>query len=243
MAPRDTWNRTQSTGFGHPFANCAPLEGVSRAMNHCRNLIAALGTAILFNGMAGAATSDTGKAYRWVDKNGVVHIGDSVPPEYASQGRAELNPQGVRLRETPRQLTPAELAAAKEADAEVEKRRQHDAFLLSTYTKVRDIEQLRDERLALIDGQMELARGSLASNDQRLTALQERMRNFMPYSSAPSARRVPDQLAEEVVRALKEHRSLQEILVSRESEKTGLRTQFDADIARYRELSSRPPSR
>jgi hypothetical protein len=208
-------------------------------MNH-RNLFAALGAALLFSGMAGAAASGSGKAYRWVDKNGVVHIGDSVPPEYASQGQAELNPQGVPLRETPRQLSPTELAAANQAAAETAKRRQHDAFLLSTYTRVQDIEQLRDERLALIDGQMELARGSLGTTAHRLAGLQDRMRSFLPYSAAPNARRLPDQLAEEVVSALKEQRSLQEILVSREAEKTGLRTQFDTDIARYRELTGRP---
>jgi hypothetical protein len=206
-------------------------------MNHCRNLIAALGVALLFNGVAAAAAA-TGKAYRWVDKNGVVHIGDFVPPEYASQGQTELNPQGVSVRETPRQLSPAELAAAQQAAADTANRRQQDASLLSTYTNVRDIERLRDERLALIDGQMELARSSMTATDQRLAALRVRMNNFQPYSKAPNARRMPDQLAEDVVRALQEHRGLQAILASRESEKNELRTRFDADIARYRELTS-----
>lgn len=206
-------------------------------MNVCRMLVSAVGALVLFQGMAVAAGSGSGKTYRWVDKNGVVHIGDSVPPEYASQGQVELNSQGVAVRETARQLTPAELAAAQKVAAEEARRRQRDASLLSTYTKVRDIERLRDERLTLIDGQMELARGSIATNDQRLLQLQSRMRNFLPYSEAPTARRLPDQLAEEVVRALKEKRSLQEVLVSRESEKNELRAQFDADIARFRELT------
>ncbi|MEO8315839.1 MAG: DUF4124 domain-containing protein [Pseudomonadota bacterium] len=212
-------------------------------MNPSRNLIAAVGAIILFHGMAGAATTGSGKAYRWVDRNGVVHIGDSVPPEYASQGQSELNSQGVPLRETQRQLSPAEEAAAQQSSAEAAKRRQRDSFLLSTYSRVRDIEQLRDERLVLLDGQMEIARSSVGSTNQRLVSLRDRMRNFQPYSAAPNARRMPDQLAEEVVRALKEQRSLQEVLASRESEKNQLRNQFDADIARYRELTSRPASR
>jgi hypothetical protein len=208
-------------------------------MNHCRNLIAALGTAVLFNAMgAAAAGAGSGKAYRWVDKNGVVHIGDFVPPEYASQGQTELNSQGVSVRETPRQLSPAEQAAAQQAALDVANRRQHDSFLLSTYTNVRDIEHLRDERLTLIDGQMEIARGSLAATAQRLTALRDRMAKFQPYSTAPNARRMPDQLAEEVVNALKEQRSLQAVLASREAEKTELRSRFDADIARFRELTA-----
>jgi hypothetical protein len=203
----------------------------------------ALAAVLLYPDAPGAAESGPSKSYRWVDKSGVTHYGDSVPPEYASQGAAELNPQGVRVRETPRQLSPAEAAEAQRAASDVAKRRQHDVFLLSTYGHVRDIELLRDERVALIDGQMEIARGSIASINQRITALQDRMRNFQPYSSAPGARRLPDQLAEEAVRAMSERHGLQTGLDSREAEKNELRAQFDADIARYRELTGRPATR
>jgi hypothetical protein len=210
--------------------------------NRQRFIVLAAGLACLATGALGAEPGK-GKSYRWVDSNGVTHYGDSVPPEYASQGRAELNPQGVALREVPRQLSPAEAAEAQKLAAEAARRRQRDSFLLNTYTHVSDIEQLRDERLALIEGQMEIARGSIGSTDQRIASLQERMRNFLPYSAAPNARRIPDQLAEEAVRALKERRSLQAALDSREAEKNELRTQFDSDIARYRELTSRPALR
>jgi Domain of unknown function (DUF4124) len=210
-------------------------------INRMACIAAAVGTALLYLGAVGAAEGSSGaKSYRWVDSNGVVHYGDNVPPEYASQSRAELNPQGVAVREIPRQPSVSEAAAAQQAAAEASKRRQHDSFLLTTYTHVHDIEQLRDERVALIDGQMDIARVSINSVNQRLGTLQERMRSFQPYSTAPNARRMPDKLAEEVVRALKERRSLQTALDSRESEKNALRLQFDADIARYRELTSHP---
>lgn len=204
-------------------------------------MVAAVGLCLAQGAMA--ASDGKGKSYRWVDKNGVTHYGDSVPPEYASQGRSELNPQGVPLREVPRQLSPAEAVDAQKAAAEVARRRQRDSFLLSTYTQTADIEQLRDERVALIDGQMDIARGSLGSIEQRITEMQQRMRNFLPYSTSPNARRLPDQLAEEVVRAIKEKRGLQAALDSREVEKDELRAEFDADIARYRELTSRPATR
>jgi len=197
-----------------------------------------------FGAMAAqSSTSKNAKSYRWVDSQGVTHYGDSVPPEYASHGKSELNSQGVPVRDYPRQLSPAEAVVAQQNANDEAKRRQHDSFLLTTYLQVADIEQLRDERLALIDGQMELARGSITSSDQRLAALQTRMANFQPYASAPNARRVPDQLAEEVVRAINERRGLQTALTSREKERAELRAQFDADIARYRELTSRPASR
>lgn len=209
--------------------------------NPLRLLAAAVGTAILLQGIAGAANAPSGpKSYRWVDSKGVVHYGDSVPPEYASQSRQELNPQAVPLRETPRQPTPAEAAEAHQAATEAAKIRQHDSFLLTTYTQVGEIEQLRDERVGLIDGQMEIARLSLNGTAQRIASVESRMRNFQPYSPSPSARRLPDQLAEEAVRTLKERRSLTENLAAREAEKNALRAQFDADIARFRELTRQP---
>ncbi|MEO6185632.1 MAG: DUF4124 domain-containing protein [Steroidobacteraceae bacterium] len=201
-------------------------------------------TLLLLPVMAAAAQSNTPKSstksYRWVDSQGVTHYGDHVPPEYSSQGKSELNSQGVPVREYPRQLSPAEAVVAQQSASDEARRRQHDSFLLTTYLQVSDIEQLRDERLALIEGQMEIARGSIASSDQRMVTLKTRMANFQPYSNSPNARRVPDQLAEEVVRAINERRGLQAALISREKEKTELRDQFNADIARYRELTARP---
>ncbi|HXC58014.1 MAG TPA: DUF4124 domain-containing protein [Steroidobacteraceae bacterium] len=190
-----------------------------------------------------AAESKGVKSYKWVDKNGVTHYGDMVPPEYATQGRSELNAQGVEMRQYPRQLSPAEADVAQQQAATESRRRQHDSFLLTTYTRASDIEQLRDERIALIDGQMDIARGSIDLNKQRLADLQRRLGSFRPYSANANARRVPDQLTDEVVRTLKERDSLRGSLASREKEKADLRAQFDADISRYKELTARPSGR
>jgi hypothetical protein len=183
------------------------------------------------------------RANKWVDKDGVVHYGDTVPPEYSEQAHQELNRQGVAVRDYPRQLSPSEAEAAHKIAGEEARRRQRDSYLLTNYTKVGDIEQLRDERIALIDGQMELARGSIATTDQRIGALRARMIGFKPYSSSSSARRLPDQLAEEVVRALSERRSMAAQLEQRGREKAEQLANFNADIARYTDLTARPKSR
>jgi len=197
-------------------------------------------SALLVPAFAAAADASKGtRSYRWVDEHGVTHYGDAVPPEYAAQGRSELNAQGVEMKQYPRQLSPDEASAAQKNAAEEAKQRQHDAFLLNTYTRVADIEQLRDERTGLVDGQIMVARGSIDGNRQRLAELERRMRVFRPYSDVPSARRMPDQLAEEIVRTLKERDSLHELLASHEAQKLAQRAQFDADIARYRELTLR----
>jgi hypothetical protein len=206
-------------------------------------LIAAAAGAVLFQAAGAAESGKSGTTLRWVDAQGTVHHGDSVPPEYSSQGKSELNDQGVPVREHPGQMSQEEELEARKRESDVKDRQKRDDYLLNQYSQVRDIEQMRDGRLALIEGQMEIARGSIASSDQKITSVQERMRNFQPYSTNPNAQRVPDQLAKEAVRALKDRRVFVEVLQSREAEKGQQRAQFDADIARFRELTSRPALR
>jgi hypothetical protein len=205
-----------------------------------------LGCCLLLAGAALQAASNSkgtsggsGKAtYKWVDSNGVTHYGDSIPPEYAQGGRTELNDQGVEVRRLPPRLSPEEAAAADAAALEESRRRQRDTFLLNTYVSAKDIEQLRDERIALVEGQLGIARGSIESADSKVQAIAKRLASFKPYSQSANARRIPDPLAEEAVRALQDRRSLDETIAMREQEKLELRAQFDADLARYRELTA-----
>jgi hypothetical protein len=202
-------------------------------------LLAMTGSLALVCAVALGASSKGTRTYsKWVDKDGVTHYGDIVPPEYSEQARQELNKQGVPVREFPRQLTQAEAEAARKAADEEKRRRQHDADLLRNYTNVGDIEQVRDERIAQIDSQMELARGVIATTSQRLTGLQNRLGAFRPYSAAANARRVPDTVAEEVVRALSERRSMFTQLQQREKERGEQLASFEADIVRYKELTA-----
>ena len=180
---------------------------------------------------------------RWVDENGVVHYGDAPPPEAVRTDRTVLNEHGVPVGRIPRQMTPDEAAAAQKQREEEARRKAQDSFLLTTYTRAADIERARAEQLGLIDAQIELARSSIIASDQRIETLKKRMSNFKPYSSNPNARRLPDTLAGEVIQALGERRSVGETLARHEARREELRAKFDADIARYRELTSRPSIR
>lgn len=202
-------------------------------------LAAALLVLVPLSAVAASQSADKGgRTYKWVDKDGVTHYGDSVPPEYSTSSRSELNSQGVEVNKLPAQMSSDEAARAQAAAAEESRRRQHDMFLLNTYTSTADIEQLRDERVALIDSQLQVARGSIASLEDRMKGLVTRMQGFKPYSEKPTARRMPDRLAEEVVSAMQERRTLEETVAARNKDRDELRAEFDADLARYRELTS-----
>jgi hypothetical protein len=181
-----------------------------------------------------SASNANGIAYRWVDENGNVHYGDRLPT--AETESAILNRQGVQVGRVEGVKTADQLAFEREREQQEIRRKQHDRFLMTTYTSVADIEQLRDERLGQIQGQRSAAEQYVDSLFSRLSSLQDRAMVFKPYSANASARRMPDDLAEDLVRTLNEMRVQRGALAAKDEEEALLRSQFDADIQRYREL-------
>lgn len=206
-------------------------------------VVSALATTLAFSSFAGAAQEGSRQIQKWVDDQGTVHYGDAPPPEAVKNGRSVLNDQGVVVRQVPRQLTTEEAAVARMQQEQASRRKAQDSFLLTTYTRVADIERARDDQLALIDGQITLAKANVENSDERLDSLRKRMSSFRPYSTAGNARPVPDQLAGEVVQALNERRSAQETLSKHEVRRQETSAKFAGDISRYKELTSRPSIR
>lgn len=219
----------------------AGFRFASRLMLACAGLAyALLITVTLTGGEARAAPSPSqskqGIAYRWVDENGVVHYGDHIPPQYARQDRAVLNSQGVEVGHVDAQKSPESVAAAAREHAAETKQRQHDAFLITTYTSVKDIEALRDLRLDQLKGQRAAAELYVENLRSRLATLQTRALAFRPYNTRADARRMPDDLAENLVRTVNDLNVQSRNLAATHQEETELRAQFQADIERYREL-------
>ena len=196
-----------------------------------------IGLAGLLPAGADAASSEKkSTAYRWVDEQGVVHYGDSIPPQYAEKEHAVLNNQGLVVGHADAQKTPEQqVIEAKEQEA-TRKQQQHDTFLLATYTSVKDIESLRDVRLDQLQGQRTAAEQYVENLHSRLVALQGRAKHFRPYSARPDAHRMPDDLAEDLVHTLNEMRSQSNALSVKNEEVSAVRAQFDMDIDRYRAL-------
>jgi len=186
---------------------------------------------------AGTGTH-TEKLYRWVDEKGVVHYGDSVPPEYSKQQRDILNKQGVQIGTLDAEKTPAQVAEELRKRDALRQSQARDEILLRTYISTDQIEQLRDQRLEMIEGQIKVTTQYLRTRRTRLAELHTQSAVFRPYSTAENARPMPDQLAEELVRTLNDIKVQEESLVSKRAEQEALREQFHKDIERFRELKS-----
>jgi hypothetical protein len=185
-----------------------------------------------------SSSSKQGVAYRWVDDQGVVHYGDHVPPEYTGKERDILNGRGVEVGHLDAQKSAEQIAADERARAAVIRQKEHDSFLMTTYTSVKDIEALRDVRLTQLKAQGAAAEQYVESLRSRLATLQARAILFKPYSSHPDAHRMPDDLAENLVRTVNELRVQSNAYAANGAAETQLRSQFQADIERYRELNT-----
>ena len=187
--------------------------------------------------------SSSATTYKWVDENGVTHYGDSVPAQYSQREQTVLNAQGVVTEKRLAEMSPAEAAAYAAKQKEETRRKQHDMFLVSTYPSVKEIENVRDARLDQINGQVTAAEAYIASLTTRVDGLKQRSLNFAPYNTAPNARRMPDDLAEEMVRAMSELRTQNTALNAKRSELKNVEDSFEADIKRFKELRTSAAAR
>lgn len=183
--------------------------------------------------------SQSGKVYRWVDAQGVVHFGDQVPPEYAPIDREVLNQYGTAVATEQGVVTEGELAAERKADDEKKAARaaaRRDEVLLSTYLSVEEIEALRNRRVELINGQISVTTNYLESLHNRLKHLQAEASGFKPYSKNPDAPQMDAKLAKELSDTTDAIALYEKTLRDTRTRQSRVVLAFDADIARFKEL-------
>jgi hypothetical protein len=208
-----------------------------------RLLLSAVMLALLA-GAAGAQIDKQKKLYRWVDKNGQVHYGDSVPAEYAEQDREVLNRQGVSVGREEGTVTPEEAAAKAVSDKAVrdeQKRKLRDRVLLQTYQSVQELEILRDNRLDLVDAQLTIQEQSLSNLRAQRAQIERLAARYAPANTAADAQPLPEELAADLDRSASDIQTQESNLVRRREERENIRKTFEADIERYKELRAVKP--
>jgi hypothetical protein len=178
--------------------------------------------------------------YRCRDANGQSHFGQSIPSICIGRDIEVLDNTGRVVR----RIDSAEVLAARAREqdqAEAAKRSaeaaaQRDRTLLATYLSVADIERLRDNRLEILVQQSAVTREYITNLRERETRLIADVQRFRPYSPKSNAPAVPDHLAEEMVNTVNGLQVYEEELAKNTTEQTRLRADFDADIARFKEL-------
>lgn len=192
--------------------------------------------------LADAATRKKGptikgeEVYRCRDANGRYIYGQSIPAPCMEQDVEVLDESGRVLRIIPGRRSMEEAAAQKAQEEAAKAAAQRDRTLLATYLSVADIERLRDQRLELLEQQSRVTEQYIANLRERETRLMSDVKRFRPYSDSPKAPPVPDHVAEEMVNTVNGLQVYEEELAKNTAERNKLRTEFDADIARFKEL-------
>jgi hypothetical protein len=188
-----------------------------------------------------------GKRFQcWIEENGQRACGDRVPPQYAQQERKVYEGgRVVEIKERPR--TPEELAeierqkkAAVEAKRKEEEQRAYDQFLLSTFNNVKDLERMRDQRIATLDSRINLAQKALADNEQTLKKLRDQA-----AKAEGAKKKVPDRVQKQIKEFEKSLADNRKGVEQMQAERTQIETKFTADIERLkvlRQSAGLPPS-
>ena len=113
---------------------------------------------------------------------------------------------------------------------------QRDRTLLATYLSVADIERLRDQRIELLEQQSQVTRQYIGQLRERETRLKEDVRRFRPYSDKTNAPALPDHVAEDIVNTVNGLQVYEQQLATTTVEQERLRTNFDGEIRRFKEL-------
>lgn len=174
------------------------------------------------------------KMYKWTDKQGVVHYGSAIPPEYADQQKEQINSQGQTIKTIDGAMTAEQIAARDKAKADEAKAKEelaHDKVLLSTYGSPTDIERARDTRLAAIQGQINLASSAVSSLEAEIGRLEKQR---AAAKDPKQVEKIDGQLAAQ----RKQLNESQRAVIVRQDEKAAAATQFEADIARYKVLTA-----
>jgi uncharacterized protein DUF4124 len=178
--------------------------------------------------------------YRCKDATGQTQYSNSLPPGCLGRDTEVLSDAGSVIRviegDQTRAARIAREATEKAVTAERDRQAQRDRMLIDTYLTVADIERLRDQRLEMLDAQSRVTVQSIKNLSERQARLEGQISRFKPYSDNPNAFPLPDHLAEEMVNMVNSMRVYEESLTKNRKEQTNLKSAFDSDIKRFKEL-------
>ena len=186
-----------------------------------------------------AAPKEKQKLYRWVDADGVVHFGDSIPAEYTDLERQVVNDHGITVDVMQAKKTEEEIAEEKrqeELRIKRELQRRQDQALLATYLSVDEILMHRDRRVELFQAQARVTELYLNNLKRRLSNLEDEASNYKPYSANPDAEMIDPDLAKDISTTKDTIERHQANLEKFHEDEQNIVARFDGDINRFKRL-------
>jgi hypothetical protein len=180
------------------------------------------------------------KTYKWVDDKGTTHYSETIPPEYANKDRTELDKSGRVIKKevvlTPEQRRASEVADTdkRNDDGAALELKRRDKALNDTYSSVEEIDLARNRNLQQVQTRISSVSSQIKIATDNLLALKK---EAALLSSAGKI--IPPSLKEDILDSQARLAKLQQELEKTQAEKTAVEARYDADKARYRELTGK----
>jgi chromosome segregation ATPase len=178
------------------------------------------------------------KLYKWVDKNGTTHYGETIPPEYADRDTKQLSNGRVTDRDetfNSQQLNSAKKDTPEEKAAK-ETRRRDDA-LLNSFTNEKEIDLSRDRSLLQIEARINSYTTMIKSAQTTVDDLHKEKDN-----RTQKGWKIPQSLTDDIASAEERVAQLQKDLESSQKESETVKARYAADKQRFRELKGQSPA-
>jgi len=190
-----------------------------------------------------ASTAFAERTFKWIDNDGHVHYGNRVPPEYAKQERKVMNKRGRTIKvydaaKTPEQWESEQQLVEEAAKNRIiaEKQAIHDRSLLATFSSEQDMLLAKNGKVAAVDALLQLTNSRIVSMQERLHTLTEEAATY-----ERSGKALPASLQSQLKNLRTQLLTNEAFIKEKELERITISKQFDADIARYIELTADIP--
>ncbi|HCJ50591.1 MAG: hypothetical protein COZ20_04760 [Gallionellales bacterium CG_4_10_14_3_um_filter_54_96] len=180
------------------------------------------------------------KTFKWVDDQGRTHYGEIIPPEYANKDRQTLNKSGTVIKSqevlTPEEhrIKEAESAKNNAEAATIRDQKRYDKSLTSTYSSVEEIELSRTRNIQQVDARINSLKTRLKMAQSSLLTLQKDAN-----ARTKSGQKIPSSLHDDITEAQSLMTRLQLDLDKQNADRLEVEKRFEADKARYKELTGK----
>lgn len=191
-----------------------------------------------------SASSHAAKFKKWVDENGVVQYGTSIPPRYINDGHSELNERGIEVDRSGRAKTAEERAREKELAALraeqqriKEKQKAKDRVLLNMFRTEDDLIMVRDGKSAQIDAQIKHRKKQIVRLKERLIKWQA-----VAAEAERSGKKLNENQQENLDSTAKQIESTYANILEKETEQQKIIEHYNRDLEHFRMLKKTPQS-
>ena len=180
------------------------------------------------------------KMYKWEDEDGQIHFGDKIPQKYLVKAHDELNEHGVKTKHREAEKTAEEKARERRLEEErskaalaEKKQKQLDRVLLDVYTTERDLVIARNSRLDAYATQIKLSEAYINDANKNIELMEKQVARIKA-----SGREVPKDLYNRIDSGKKQVAEQTEIMNSHKKQSDEISVQYNAYIARFREVQA-----